>query len=114
MADRNDPELERLWRDFHGIVNMTSEELRAWLLTDAAGEEAFEPGPDLGIEGLGRGVLHVLGKRKVDLTGNDLVVMRRTIDHVADLLAGAPPDAVSDDTWRHALMSVGHDPLRSS
>ncbi|RBQ17965.1 hypothetical protein DP939_21565 [Spongiactinospora rosea] len=114
MSDRIEPQTDLLWQEFHRIVNMTSEELRAWLLTDASGEDAFEAEPDLGVEGLGRGVLHILGKRKVDLTGGDIEVMRRTVDYVEDRLAAAPRDAVADDEWRHELMSVGHDPLRST
>ncbi|MEU4329151.1 DUF3140 domain-containing protein [Nonomuraea dietziae] len=107
-SERVDPDGELLWEEFHRVVNMTSEELRVWLLTDASDEEAFRPGPSLGAAELGRKVLHVLGKRKVDLTDDDLATMRATIEFVEDHAEG--PD--EDDRRRHALMSVGHDPLR--
>ncbi|HEY9522718.1 MAG TPA: DUF3140 domain-containing protein [Thermopolyspora sp.] len=114
MADRNDPDLALLWEEFHEAVNMSSEELRAWLLTAASGEAAFRPDPSLGIDGLGRGVLHILAKRKRDLTREDVDTMRRVVDFVSTQLAAPPHGGSANDEWRHALMSVGHDPLRST
>ncbi|MEV0631555.1 DUF3140 domain-containing protein [Nonomuraea wenchangensis] len=95
-----------LWEEFHRAVNMNSEELRSYLLTDASDEEGFPPDPDLGIDELGRGVLHVLNKRKGDLTRTDLDVMRQVLELV-ETLGGR-----TDDESRRELMSVGHDPLR--
>ncbi|NBE93433.1 DUF3140 domain-containing protein [Nonomuraea sp. KC401] len=97
---------EMLWEEFHRTVNMNSEELRSHLLADASDEEGFPPDPDLGIDELGRGVLHVLSKRKGDLTSADLDVMRRVVDLVETL------GDRTDDESRRELMSVGHDPLR--
>ncbi|MEO3806199.1 DUF3140 domain-containing protein [Nonomuraea sp. B1E8] len=97
---------EMLWEEFHRTVNMNSEELRAHLLADASDEEGFPPDPDLGINELGRGVLHVLGKRKGDLTSADLDVMRQVVDLVETM------GDRTDDESRRELMSVGHDPLR--
>jgi Protein of unknown function (DUF3140) len=97
---------DMLWDEFHRVVNMNSEELRAYLLADAASEEGFPPDPDLGIDELGRGVLHVLTKRKGDLTRTDLDVMRQVVDLVETV-----GDKTDDDS-RRELMSVGHDPLR--
>ncbi|GAA5077799.1 hypothetical protein HNP84_004008 [Thermocatellispora tengchongensis] len=110
MAERTD--VDPLWEEFHRVVNMSSEELRAWLLTAASGEEGFTPDPDLGVGGLGRRVLHVLGKRKADLTAQDVDTMRDVVDLVESRLADPPPSGARDEEWRHALMSVGHDPLR--
>ncbi|MGP3931099.1 DUF3140 domain-containing protein [Nonomuraea sp. KM88] len=97
---------EMLWEEFHRTVNMNSEELRAYLLADASDEEGFPPDPDLGIDELGRGVLHVLSKRKGDLTSADLDVMRQVVDLVETM------GDRTDDESRRELMSVGHDPLR--
>ena len=113
MAGQRDPDVELLWQEFHGIVNMTSEELRQWLLTSASGETAFRPDPSLGVDRLGRGVLHILAKRKGDLTRDDTRIMREVVDFVADRRGAPPPNGPANDEWRHALMSVGHDPLRS-
>ena len=99
---------DELWDTFHDTVNMTSAELRAWLLTAASGEEAFTPDPDLDVDELGRGVLHVLGKRRTDLTPEDVKVMSRVVELVGAWL----DEPVRDTAWRHRLMSVGHDPLK--
>ncbi|XRQ06719.1 DUF3140 domain-containing protein [Actinomadura welshii] len=112
MNDRISPEAELAWEDFHRVVNMTSDELRTWLLTDASGEEAFPAGPGPGVSELGARVVDVLRKRKVDLTDGDAEVMQEVVEFVEDRLENRPPDAERDDAWRHALMSVGHDPLR--
>lgn len=108
---RVEPEVEHLWRDFHSCVNMTSEQLRDWLLTQGSGPEAFTGHPDLDIPEPGRSVLAVLGKRKVDLTGEDVTTMREVLDQIQALLAARPPGGSSDDDWRRALLDRGHDPL---
>ncbi|MGN9843562.1 DUF3140 domain-containing protein [Nonomuraea sp. H19] len=95
-----------IWEEFHRVVNMNSEELRAHLLADASDEEGFPPDPDMGIDELGRGVLHVLAKRKGDLTKTDLDVMRQVVEFVENM------GDRTDDASRRELMSVGHDPLR--
>jgi hypothetical protein len=107
-----DPEVERLWTEFHGLVNMSSDELRSWLLADAADEKGFPDRPDMGVSPDGRATLEVLGKRKVDLTEDDVKAMRHTVDSISTLLAarravGGP----ADERWRHDLMDLGHDPF---
>ncbi|NRQ37273.1 DUF3140 domain-containing protein [Nonomuraea sp. NN258] len=95
-----------LWDEFHRAVNMNSEELRAYLLADASDENGFPADPDLGIDELGRGVLHVLSKRKGDLTKADIEVMREVVNLVETM------GEMTDDGSRRTLMTVGHDPLR--
>ncbi|MEO3890376.1 DUF3140 domain-containing protein [Nonomuraea sp. B5E05] len=51
-------------------------------------------------------MLHVLSKRKGDLTSADLDVMRQVVDLVETM------GERTDDESRRELMSVGHDPLR--
>lgn len=113
MPERLPADTELLWEEFHRIVNMTSEELRAWLLTDASGSDAFTADPDLGLPELGRAVTRVLTKRKTDLEAADTQTMQRVVDYVEDRLADEPPDGAEDSAWRRSLMVVGHDPLRS-
>nr|BFE83862.1 hypothetical protein GCM10020093_064630 [Planobispora longispora] len=48
MTDRSDPDLDRLWQEFHDFVNMTSEELRAFLMAAGSGEDASPPTPASG------------------------------------------------------------------
>ncbi|MEU6078752.1 DUF3140 domain-containing protein [Micromonospora sp. NPDC047074] len=108
---RLEPEVEVLWDDFHAQVNVPSEQLRQWLLTRGSGEEAFGPDPDLDLPGLGRRILRVLNKRKVDLTPEDIRVMQDTIDEIQNLLEAKPPRGTADDEWRHSLLDLGHDVL---
>lgn len=108
---RLDPEVETTWEDFHAHVNVTSEQLRSWLLTRGSGEEAFGPGPDLDLPEPGRRILAVLRKRKVDLTPEDIEVMRDAVVAIRALVDRRPPAGAADDGWRRALLDLGHDPL---
>mgnify|MGYP001436628872 CR=1 FL=1 len=108
---RIEPEVDQLWEDFHSCVNVTSERLRDWLLTRGSGEEVFGADPDLGLPEPGRHILAVLRKRKVDLTEEDIQVMRETVVEVRELLDERPRDGSADQQWRHALLDLGHDPL---
>ncbi|MFI8321469.1 DUF3140 domain-containing protein [Streptomyces sp. NPDC085529] len=102
---------EETWNEFHTVVNMTSRDLADRLRTEAAGEETEQPPPHAGPE-TGRQVLAILAKRFGDLTEADAEVMRKVIDIVR---AQRPPELgprAGDGPWRHALMNVGHDPLK--
>jgi Protein of unknown function (DUF3140) len=112
MPDRLPGDAELLWEEFHRVVNMTSDELRAWLLTQASGEDALPPDPDVRLPGLGRRVVEVLRKRKVDLTADDTAAMHDVVDYVEDQLASPPTTGAANEQWRRSLMTVGHDPLR--
>ncbi|RNL82474.1 DUF3140 domain-containing protein [Halostreptopolyspora alba] len=107
LAD--DPEVQQLWNEFHSVVNMTSEELRKWLLTTGSGEVAFSPSPEDDIPERGRAIVEILNKRRADLTHTDLDVMRTIVATVHERLADPRRE---DDDWRRALMSLGHDPLK--
>jgi hypothetical protein len=112
IPDRTDPEVNDLWDDFHSRVNMNSGELRTWLLTQGSDEDGFPREPDRSMPEPGKSILAVLGKRKVDLLGGDVEVMRDTIAQIDDLLAARPAVDVTDEEWRHSLMDLGHDPLQ--
>ncbi|MFB4320215.1 DUF3140 domain-containing protein [Actinomadura sp. 21ATH] len=111
MTENTPVDVEMLWDEFHGVVNMTSDEIRTWLLTDASGEEAFPADPQM-LPELGTRVVDLLRKRKVDLTREDTEVMQKVVDFVEERVDDRPADAEQDERWRHALMSVGHDPLK--
>lgn len=112
MPERLPADAELLWDEFHQVVNMTSEELRAWLLTAASGEEALPADPHGGVPELGLRVVELLRKRKTDLTEADTETMRQVVDYVEDQTERRPDWVEADDEWRHALMTVGHDPLK--
>ncbi|TCR20321.1 DUF3140 domain-containing protein [Streptomyces sp. BK205] len=103
-------ELDALWEDFHRAVNMTSQELAAWLRVSDADESA-EPLPEHAGEPTGQHVLAILQKRRTDLTDEDLEVMYQVVETVeAEVDVENEPE---DSPRRHRLMFVGHDPLRS-
>src|SRR4051812_6819396 len=103
---------DELWNEFHQLVNMTSKELEDWLRTDAAGE-VTEPTPDETGHELGEHVVHVLGKRRADLTADDIAGMERVVRRIRRGRGEELESTAGDAHWRHMLMSVGHDPLRS-
>jgi hypothetical protein len=47
VSDHLTAEGEMSWAEFHRTVNMTGQELRTWLLTDASGEAAFPATPGM-------------------------------------------------------------------
>src|SRR5438876_8860605 len=105
-----DTDVDTVWDEFHTVVNMTSRELRDWLMTEAAGE-GTEPLPDEAGSETGRHVLAVLGKRKTDLTEDDLATMRRVVDTVRAQRSPDMEPRAGRTEWRRRLMSLGHDPL---
>ena len=110
MATQIPAEEDDLWQRFHRAVNMSSRELVDWL-----GQEPDlrpKPGPS-GPPPLGQAVVGILGKRRTDLTDEDLAVMRKVVDVVDDETTGlSAEDVVADERRRHRLLNVGHDPLR--
>ncbi|MCC3650445.1 MULTISPECIES: DUF3140 domain-containing protein [Streptomyces] len=104
-------ELDALWDEFHRVVNMNSEELAAWLRTESAGEVS-ETEPDHSGTELGRHVLHILQKRRTDLTDDDIRVMHKIVDRVTDQRREDMEPVAGQSSWRHRLMNMGHDPLK--
>ncbi len=102
---------DELWSEFHTVVNMTSRELRDWLRTRSAGEDAEALPDEAGTE-TGQHVLEILGKRKRDLTDDDARVMRRVIDIVRAERRDDLEPTGGQSPWRHRLMTLGHDPLK--
>ena len=104
-------EIDDVWPEFHRVVNMTSQELMDWLRTEAATDEAEEL-PDEAGPPLGRHVLAILGKRKADLTEDDVHAMHRVINIVHAQRRDDLEPTAGEEHWRHRLMNIGHDPLK--
>ncbi|HLT62634.1 MAG TPA: DUF3140 domain-containing protein [Microlunatus sp.] len=100
-----------LWQEFHTVVNMTSAELQEWLLVEAAGEDS-EGVPEQDESRLGRRVLHILGKRRTDLTQDDVHAMEKVVDLVRGRRRDDLEPVAGEAHWRHRLMRIGHDPLK--
>jgi hypothetical protein len=103
---------DELWTEFHRVVNMSSQELRDWLMTRSAGEDgAVEPGTHVGTP-TGEEVLSILGKRRTDLTADDERVMRNVVQRVTEQRRDDLEPTAGEAHWRYRLMSMGHDPLK--
>ncbi|MFI6104660.1 DUF3140 domain-containing protein [Streptomyces sp. NPDC093595] len=100
-----------LWDEFHTVVNMTSRELQEWLNVASAGEETEEL-PDRAGKATGRRVLEILGKRRTDLTEDDVTVMERVCGIVRTQRGPDMEPTAGGEGWRHGLMDIGHDPLK--
>ncbi len=109
MADDHVP--DELWDDFHTVVNMTSRELQEWLATADSGT-ATEALPDRAGSERSQQVLAVLGKRRTDLTPDDVDVMRGVVAEIRELRGDDAETTAGDTAWRHRLMALGHDPLK--
>jgi uncharacterized protein DUF3140 len=110
MASANTVD-EGLWNRFHELVNMSSRELRDWLRTRTAQPDA-EPFPDQAGTATGQHVLHILSKRRTDLTDEDARVMQRVVRRIEQERGEQPEPRPGDAGWRRRLMSLGHDPLK--
>ncbi|GAA3783686.1 DUF3140 domain-containing protein [Streptomyces phyllanthi] len=104
-------ELDALWDEFHRVVNMTSQELAAWLRVRDAGEET-EPLPEDAGSPTGQHVLAILQKRRTDLTDDDIRVMYEVVDTVTAQQDEENEPEADETHLRHRLMTVGHDPLK--
>jgi hypothetical protein len=102
---------DELWQEFHRVVNMTSRELRDWLVVRDAGE-VTEALPDQAGSETGRAVLAILGKRRTDLTDEDVAVMEKVVRRVYDERREDLEPTAGQAAWRHKLMTLGHDPLK--
>ena len=100
-----------LWENFHTVVNMTSRELRDWLAVQGADEDTEEV-PDRAGPPLGHRVLDILGKRRSDVTADDVEVMQKVVDKVLSQRREDLEPTAGDDHWRRRLMNIGHDPLK--
>lgn len=100
-----------LWNEFHELVNMSSAELRQWLATEDAGEQS-EGYPDQAGSPTGQAVADILGKRRTDLTEDDVETMDRVVQVIRSMRGDEPEPTAGDADWRHQLMSIGHDPLK--
>lgn len=108
--DRDEPEPDGLWDDFHELVNMSPDELREWLEETSEGADTYPEEPDIDIRTLGERTLVILAKRRTDLTDADIEVMSEVVDEISELLDNRPKEQTAQAQWRATLMTMGHDP----
>ena len=100
----------RIAADFAAAVNMSADELEAWLETPESKRVGFKRNG-------GESVGHASGRRIVGLLRSgasgeeDYAHMRKTVGFVRRHRAQEPANMVTS-RWRYSLMNWGHDPLR--
>ena len=115
QSDEESGRREQTSRDFASVVNMSAEELRAWLRTDRSRKVGWK-GRDGSLResvghSSGRRIVSILGKDDTELTADDFAHMRKVVGFVRRHRAQQPENIVSS-RWRYSLMNWGHDPLQ--
>jgi hypothetical protein len=99
---------------FAADLNMSAEELEAWLETEESRSVGFVR------RGERESVGHKAGRRLVEIlnlppesqTEGDLALMRKASGYIRRHLAQRPAGDISRTRWRYAMMNWGHDPLK--
>jgi hypothetical protein len=108
------PELDEVWPQWREAVNLTATQLERWLETDESRTVGDTGGSGRESTGhrSGRRIVEILGKRKGDLTADDVAHMRTVVGYVHRHRKQRPDGDVTDTRWRYSLMNWGHDPLK--
>ena len=113
MSDEETSDIDEVWDDWQGAVNMSPSELDTWLDTDdskSVGQKDGD-GESTGHQS-GRRIVKILQSKKGDLTEADAAHMRKVVGYVARHSKQRPTGDVSETPWRYSLMNWGHDPLK--
>jgi hypothetical protein len=102
---------DELWEEFHTVVNMTSRELNDWMVVEASDGGFAVPADSPELE-VGEQVVRILGKRRTDLTPDDVDTMQHVVEQVRTIRGDEPEPEAYDEDVRRVLMSFGHDPLK--
>ncbi len=102
----------RIRREFSVCVNMSADELEAWLATPESRRVGFkrDGGESVG-HASGRRILAMLRAPGDDPDPADLAFMRKVVGFVRRHRAQEPANMVTS-RWRYSLMNLGHDPLQ--
>jgi hypothetical protein len=102
----------RIRREFGACVNLSAEELEAWLATPESGRVGSrkDDGESIG-HASGRRILGLLRASAGSFDEADLAFMRKVVGFVRRHRAQEPANMVTS-RWRYSLMNWGHDPLK--
>src|SRR4029453_17710777 len=107
---------DKVRKDFDEAVNMTASVLKKWLSTKEShavgfkGKDGNGKGESVG-HASGRRICAILGKKKAELTDDDLAHMRKVVGYVRRHKAQEPANVVTS-RWRYSLTTWGTDPLK--
>jgi len=102
----------RIRREFSACVNMSADELEAWLATPESRRVGFkrDGGESVG-HASGRRILAMLRAPADESDEADLAFMCKVVGFVRRHRAQEPANIVTS-RWRYSLMNWGHDPLK--
>jgi hypothetical protein len=107
---------EEILRRFRAAVNMSADEIAAWLESDESRAVGFRrAGAEESVgHAAGRRIVEILGKREAALDGADYAHVRKVVGYIRRHCAQGPHDEyrIPISRWRYSLMNWGHDPLK--
>lgn len=119
----NKDKAETTYQDFIHLVNLSAQQLEAWLDspesksvgikkgTSRQKVTSAKDGESIGHES-GRMIVELLKADRSQLDDEDYRQMRRVIGFIRRHLAQGPRvNAIEHSRWRYSLMNWGHDPL---
>ena len=110
-----DPSHERIAVEFASAVNMSADELAAWLRTDRSKSVGWRGADNSLRESVGhasgRRIAAILNKPAGERSADDYAHMRKVVGYIRRHLAQQPRNPVTS-RWRYSLMNWGHDPLK--
>lgn len=110
--NRQDEKQADIYDDFKELVNMSASKLEKHLDSDASktvGQKSESGGESVGHE-YGKRIIHLLGKKKADLTDDDYDHMAHVVSYIKRHSAQRPKNVEPDAPWTVSLKNWGHDP----
>lgn len=98
-------------RAFNSLVNMTPEQIAAWLDTEESKSVGFVRAGER--ESVGRqSARRIAGILSRGVSSEaDVAHMRKVVGYIKRHRAQRPSGSVRNTRWRYSLMNWGHDPL---
>jgi hypothetical protein len=114
VAQQPSAERTRIRREFEVVVNMSADEIAAFLETDGSRKVGFtRPGETESVgRQSGRRIIDILNSDPEGLEDGDYAHMRKVIGFVRRHRPARPLRDPWSSRWRLALMNWGHDPMK--
>src|SRR4051794_37597059 len=107
------PDPQTVASAFAAAVNMSADEIEAWLETPQSRQVGFrrEEADESAGHASGRRIAAILRTQEPARTAEDYAHMRKVVGFVRRHRAQEPANTVTS-RWRWSLMNWGHDPLK--
>jgi hypothetical protein len=106
---------EKVSAGFAQAVNMTADEIEAWLKTPESKKVGWKGKDGADRESVGhasgRRIVQILRKNAADRTADDYAHMRKVVGYIRRHSAQRPEN-IYTSRWRYSLMNWGRDPAR--